>query len=345
VQYFGQAYEPASCDACDLCLGDSEEVPDAPVVAQKILSCVARVRQSFGIGHVVAVLRGQNTIKIRERRHDRLTTFGLLSDYSEANLRDWIYQLIGQEVLVQTDDEYPKLRLNAASWEVMRGLRGVRLVQLVRRQKRKSKATETSWEGVDQGLFDELKALRRELATERQVPPYVIFSDATLREMARVRPTTAEALRQVYGVGESKLRDFGARSLALIAAHCRQHNLAPGEPPSEGPVEPREAPTMTARKEGIFEMFRQGASLDGVMQHLSCKRATAVGHLEDYIRAEKPRSIDAWVERGVYDRVLEAARQVGSGRMKPVFLALGEAVGYDEIRLVLAHVQAHADEF
>src|SRR5947209_5287718 len=118
VHYFDQGYEPEHCGACDICLGDAEQVADAQVVAQKILSCVARVKERFGIGHVVSVLRGENTENVRKRGHDKLSTFGLLSDHGKPDVRDWIYQLLGQQVLLQVGDEYPILRLNAASWEV-----------------------------------------------------------------------------------------------------------------------------------------------------------------------------------------------------------------------------------
>jgi ATP-dependent DNA helicase RecQ len=195
VEYFNQSYDKPNCGACDLCLGDSEEVPDASVVAQKILSCVARVRESFGIGHVLSILRGKNVENVRKRGHDKLTTFGLLAEHNDHDVRDWIYQLIGQDVLLQTEDEYPKLRLNPGSWEVMRGQRTVRLVRLVRRKKGekpgRSQTEAVSWDGVDMALFDRMRELRRGLATERQVPPYVIFSDATLRELARVRPSSS----------------------------------------------------------------------------------------------------------------------------------------------------------
>src|SRR5262249_23856301 len=171
VTYFGQPYEAPPCNRCDLCLGDTEEVPEATTVAQTILSCVARVKESFGINHVASVLRGENIENVRKRGHDQLTTFGLLKGESKPNVRDWIYQLLGQEVLLQVGEEYPLLKLNEASWEVMRGKRKVRLVQLRKREKgelpEKSKAEAISWEGVDQPLFDVLRTLRRELASER----------------------------------------------------------------------------------------------------------------------------------------------------------------------------------
>src|SRR5205823_11968769 len=110
---------------------------------------------------------------------------------------------------------YPVLSLNPASWEVMKGQRSVRLMQPVRRAKgekaAKSKVDTTSWEGVDEELFEALRSQRRQLAEERQVPPYIIFSDATLRELARARPSTLEKMRLLYGIGDAKLRDFGAR--------------------------------------------------------------------------------------------------------------------------------------
>jgi ATP-dependent DNA helicase RecQ len=229
VGYFGQTYDIASCGACDLCLGDAEELPDALIVAQKILSCVARVKEGFGINHVVGVLRGEDTENIRKRGHDKLSTYGLLNDCRKPDVRDWIHQLIGQGVLVQAGDEYPLLRLNPLSWEVMRGERKVRLVQPVRRKKgerpEKSKADTVSWEGVDQELFEALRGLRRELAEQRAVPPYVIFSDATLRELARVRPSSLERMRLVYGIGDAKLRDLGSRFLAIISSQCRERRL------------------------------------------------------------------------------------------------------------------------
>ena len=243
VQYFGQAFAAASCGACDLCLGDTEDVPDAVVVAQKILSCVARVNQNFGVGHVTSVLRGENTEAIRKWQHEQLTTYGLLKEHGKADVRDWIYQLVGQGVLVQQGTEYPVLKLNPASWEVMRGERTVRLIQMARRQKgerpEKSKAEEISWEGVDKGLFELLRQRRRELATERNVPSYVIFSDTTLRDLARVRPSTLEKMRHIYGIGDNKLRDFGQTFLKLITDYAQQHQLPLDQRPRRRRRRPR----------------------------------------------------------------------------------------------------------
>lgn len=235
VRYFGQDLDGDNCNACDVCLGDTEEVADALIVAQKILSCVARVKQGYGIGYVSAVLRGENTEHVRKYGHDKLTTFGLLKGHSKADVRDWAYQLIGQGVLLQVGDDYPLLRLNDASWEVMRGQRQVRLIQLVRRKKgerpEKTRVETISWEGVDRELFEAFRRLRRDLARDRKVSAFIIFEDKTLRELARMRPSTLERMRLVPGVGEKRLRDFGSLFLTLIADHCRDRGLPFDVPP------------------------------------------------------------------------------------------------------------------
>jgi ATP-dependent DNA helicase RecQ len=229
VEYFGQTYDRDNCGACDLCLGDTEVLADGLVIAQKILSCVARVREGFGITHVISVLRGDETDMVKKYHHDGLSTFALLRDGSVRDLRDWIYQLISQGVLEQTSDEYPKLKLNVASWEVMKGQRIVRLLRPVRRKKgekpKRSQPEDVTWEGVDRELFEVLRRLRREMAEEVAKPAYVIFGDRTLRDMAQVRPSTLERMRRLYGVGDNKLREYGEAFLKAIRDLCRETGL------------------------------------------------------------------------------------------------------------------------
>ena len=279
VQYFGQAYEPELCGACDICLGEAAQVPDALIVAQKILSCIARVKERFGIGHVVSVLRGENTEGVRKWGHDKLSTYGLLRDSHKGDVRDWIYQLIGQGVAVQQGDPYPILSLNAASWEVMHGQRYVRLMQPIRRKKgekaQQSRAEVTSWEGVDEELFERLRGMRRQLAEERQVPPYIIFSDATLRELARVRPSSLEKMRLVYGIGDAKLRDFGERFLQAIEESCRDRGLTRDQPPAaptRTPATLKSSTRSNPTRDLAFDLFRQQAAVDDVMHQTTRSR-------------------------------------------------------------------------
>jgi ATP-dependent DNA helicase RecQ len=344
VEYFGQEYEPSFCGACDLCLQDTELVEDSLVVAQKILSCIARVQERFGMSHVVSVLRGEDTENVRKRGHDRLSTFGLLRDQAKADVRDWVYQLLSQGVLEQEGLEFPILRLNPASWEVMKGQRTVRLLQPVRRRKderaAKSRADTASWEGVDRELFDVLRSHRRILAEQKHLPPYFIFGDATLRELARVRPSTLANMRLVYGVGQAKLTEYGETFLKVIIQYCREHHLAfdlPSAPPREQePYRPPIAPNPS--RDLAYQLFAQGAVIEDVMHQTNRKRYKVVDFLGDWIRETKPASIRTWVPDSVYQRVRTASAKVGMERLKPIFVELDEQVSYDDIRLVVAHL-------
>ena len=365
VEYFGQRYVPPmldaetgsdsegelTCQACDHCLGDTEPVADALVIAQKILSAVARTEQRFGVGHVLAVLRGENTEKIRQLKHDQLSVHGLLKDHAKADLRNFVYQLVGQGVLVQENlilqqgRTAPILKLNHASVEVMKGRQPVRLIQLVQKstqQSGKSQAKEISWQGVDHALFDSLRVLRRDIAAQRGVAPYVILSDATLRELARVRPTTQTALRMIYGIGEAKLKSLGHQILPVIADYCRIHNIATDVTGSR--TAPAAKPAVSSRpnaaKDTAFQLFKLGKSIKQVAGELDRTEKTVADYLAEYITTAKPASIAPWVPDATFRRIQQAISQHGADRLKPVFVALDETVPYEYIRIVAAYLQS-----
>ena len=266
-----------------------------------------------------------------------------MKDYSKAVVRDWIFQLIGQGVLAQSEGEYPVLKLNLASWKVMRGEQKVQLLQPVKRKKdekvKASKADLTSWEGVERELFEALRKWRFDLAKESNKPPYVIFSDETLRQLARVRPSNNVTLRSIYGIGELKMRELGPLVLPIIKAYCEEHGLsmdnAIAPPVDPEPTAPRK---ITGSLATAFELFGERASIELVMEKTGRARTTVVEYLSEFIRQTKPPSIEAWVPREVYARVAAAVKEQGGTRLKPIFLALEEKVSYDEIRLVIAHL-------
>ncbi len=223
--YFGDPYDRGRCEACDVCLNEIEGMADATVTAKKILSCVARVDQRFEVGHVADVLVGADTDMMRRWRHEELSTYGLMKGTSRKTLVNMVNQLLDQGLLARTEGDRPTLCLNEASWAVMHGEREVRLIQPQTGVTRKTRVQEASWEGVDRGLFEHLRAVRRELAETRGVPAFIVFGDATLREMARLRPGSPASLRHVRGVGDRKLADFGVRFVAEITGYCRENDL------------------------------------------------------------------------------------------------------------------------
>jgi len=226
VEYFGQAWSgETSCGACDVCMGELEAAADSVVIAQKILSCVVRCDQRYGAGHVTDVLRGADTARIRQAGHQDLSTYGLLKDQSKQDVRSFIDQLLAHGHLV-TAGEYPTLRLTQSGLQVMRAEAPVTLFAPKRGPKSKRRGSRiaslaSDGPAPDEGLFEALRKLRRQLAAERGVPPYILFNDRTLVQMAAYKPKNETDFLALKGVGAKKAADLGETFLAAIAEYER----------------------------------------------------------------------------------------------------------------------------
>ena len=229
VSYFGQAFDKADCGACDYCLGELETVGDGVVIARKILSCVARVGQRFGAAHVANILNGSESDQVTRRGHQQLSTFGLLKDAPVSEIRGYIEQISAEGLLRQTDDQYPVLALTEAGVALLKDA-SVRPDLALARQRRVTKDRRTerarphteAWQDVDHDLFDRLRAVRLRIARERGVPPYVIFHDTVLRELARIKPRHLSDLQTVKGIGARKAEQLGAAFLDEIRSYVAQ---------------------------------------------------------------------------------------------------------------------------
>jgi len=216
-EYFGQPYGTEPCGACDVCLGETESLPDGTVTAQKIISCVARVGERFGVRHVCEVLRGAKTEGIQRHGHDRLSTFGLLATLDQRAAENLTHQLLDQGLLARSGGDRPVVMLNERSWEVLRGSRAVVLLEPRVGRAKAAKADVDDWKGVDRDLFERLRKWRRRVADGRGKPAWTIFDDKSLRAIAREKPSSPAALLRVKGIGEKRLADFGAAILDLVA--------------------------------------------------------------------------------------------------------------------------------
>ena len=214
LAYFGEAAAP--CGNCDTCL-DPPATYDGTVAAQQLLSCVYRTGQRFGAMHVIDVLRGEPTDKVTQRQHDKLTTFGIGAERSAREWRAIVRQCIAQGVLEVDHESYGALRLTSESRAVLKGERSVAL-RAWREAKRSTrrKSVQETLSGDAQTLFERLRDWRLEAARRHGVPAYVIFHDATLREIARQRPSSLDSLRGISGVGARKLQAYGADIVSLI---------------------------------------------------------------------------------------------------------------------------------
>ena len=223
LRYFDEDYAPP-CGACDNCC-EPRKLEDCTLEAKQLLSCVARLaqrRERYGAAHIIEILRGSRSERVLSRNHDELSVYGIGKNQSLDQWRALTRTLLHQGLLSETQDGYPVLGLNAESWRVLKGERSVQVARAAppaspARQERP--ATGAVLGSEDKALFEVLRALRKQLADEQGVPPYVIFHDATLREMAEQRPTTLHEFARIRGVGDAKLSRYGERFIDAIRQH------------------------------------------------------------------------------------------------------------------------------
>ena len=231
VRYFGEDYGTEPCNACDVCLGDLNTISDALVIGQKILSCVIRQGQRFGADYTSQVLKGSQAQRIIDNGHDKLSTWGLLEEYPQSTIRSWVEQLVSQGYLNRVG-EYSTLEVAPRGRELLKGEATPQLLKPTSkkaRKKRRAARTQADWEGVDRELFDGLRSVRQQAAFEAGVRAWVVFTDETLRDLARHRPSTLDGMARIKGIGEKRLADHGQRFLDHLVQYCRESGLSLNE--------------------------------------------------------------------------------------------------------------------
>jgi ATP-dependent DNA helicase RecQ len=351
--YFGEVYGEENCGNCDNCL-HAQVMEDRTIDAQKFLSCIVRTRERFGMRYIIEILRGANTQKIREYGHEQLSTYGIGKDRSADEWLRLGRSLLHQKLLTETTDGYPVLRLNAYSREVLRGERQV-LVPMpapvkVKEQEAPAKARKeklVTLSPEEEGLFQHLRDLRKGIADELAVPPYVVFADASLRAMAQWRPLSLQHFGRMPGVGTRKLEAYFTPFTEAIRSYCELHNMsADMEPPEPTKSEKQEktvkAEETTATSAGpstrqiTLDMFREGLSIEEIAERRNLKQTTIESHLAELIEAGEEIEIEQLVPQDRYEVILDAFERVGDGPLKPVKEFLGDEYSYGEIRIVRA---------
>lgn len=226
LTYFGEDYPNENCASCDNCL-EPRDTYDGTTHAQKFLSCVYRIRQATqfgsGLNHVIEVLTGAETDKIRRWNHDKLTTYGIGTDLSRQEWAAIGRELLRLGYLAQSTGEYPTIEISEEGMEALRSRSIIMLTKPLLKAKGRRTEHRRGEIECDEVLFGRLKDLRKRLADERKVPAYVIFGDATLRDMARQYPTSKEAMRGIFGIGEKKFEEFGSVFAAVVAGHLETY--------------------------------------------------------------------------------------------------------------------------
>ncbi len=334
--FFGEKYHSNECLACDNCLYRMDEM-DVTIEAQKILSCVYRLKQQFGIKYVIEVLRGSRNKHILERKHDSLSTYGLMKEKPEQELQFLINALLNKGLLQRSEGEFPVLQWTEKSKEVISAdlkvtVRKHQTTTPIRRVRDQQDLTELKG---DQNLFNELSTLRKKLAAEAQVPAYVVFGDKVLIEMATYYPKNKEEMLAINGMGPVKWEKYGQLFIDLIQSYCLKH-------PHLIQTKPKHSPTRTIQKSSSEEsalLFKEGSTIEEISKMRNFAPNTILGHLVEQIALGNEIDISMLVSPEKRERINEAIALVGHEKLKPIKEALTDEFNYDEIKLVAAFYQ------
>ena len=341
LRYFGEEYTRPSCEGCDNCLTPRETF-DGTIPAQKFLSCVHRIHAKtgfgFGLNHMVDVLRGADTEAIRQRSHNELSTYGI-----GRELKRDAWQAIGRELLRLgliecAPGKFATLSLTLAGRDALRHRTPITLTKQIEVVARDQKARVGAIE-CDEVLFDRLRGLRRKLADERNVPAYVIFSDVSLREMARSYPTTATEFRRIPGVGEQKLKDFAEAFLSEIKNYLAA-NSRRTFPSDLDPVRPPRRSRLNDSQKETLRRFRSGESVNDISRARGFMRSTIYDHLEAAIKSGESLEPDRFFTAAQREEIAWAFRKVADGKLADVRSLLDRKYDYGELRIfraLLAH--------
>ena len=335
-----QTLESFSCNGCDNCLAP-RETWDGTVAAQKFLSCVYRIREknNFGVGiqHVVEVLCGADTEKIRKWGHQALSTYGIGTEHSRADWAAIGRELVRLGLLRQNADRFNVAELTEEGRAALASRRKIALTRSVA-------ATESTKHRVgeiscDEALFDRLRQLRKRLADERGVPPYIIFSDVGLRQMARLYPVNEKDFSRISGVGEKKLREFGAMFLGEIADHLRTspRQIFAADSFEAPAARARSALNETARE--TLHWFRQGKPVAEIARLRGLKESTIYGHLESAMLAGEKVELDRLLDAQARRDIAAAFEQHGFGNLSGAVELLGGRYSHGQLRVYRAAAQ------
>ncbi|WP_439482036.1 DNA helicase RecQ [Cyclobacterium plantarum] len=325
LQYFGEDY-PEDCGNCDICFQKGSKV-DVTTYAQMLLSAVVRLEQKFGLGHVIMVLRGSQSAKVTEKQKG-LSVYGIGKDKSSDFWKMLGHQLVTEGYLIQEDPLRPVLSLSPQAWEKLKKKQKFLL----------SMDGDDFFQGIQKTEIDEtllaaLKSLRSSLARKQDVPPYIIFSDATLVEMTRYYPESDHELIKISGVGQQKLEKYGDSFLRVIRNHMSENGIVKDKKPIV--KKPLNKGTSSSVLETL-EYFKEGLSVSQIAQKRGFALSTVEGHIIDLAASGKIK-VTALLTDRVIEEIKSARESLQVEKLKPLKEHFGEKYSYFQLRLALIH--------
>ena len=331
LEYFGELPLFDNCHNCGNCLSEVEKA-DITVDAMKILSCIKRLKEKYGSGVVTDVLKGSNTYKNQMLGFDKLSTFGIMSEYSKNTIKDLIYFLITEGYIETFGDKYPVLRLTPNASKVL--FEGEKVT--IKRKIEKFIEAQVD-EVYDAKLFEILKALRKRISEETHVPPFIVFSDTSLKQMATYFPTSEEQMLKISGVGYSKFDKYGNRFLETIRPYVSENNITPKEIPIETPKKKSsvESSPKVNTAEISYNLFKQGKSIKEIAEERGFVTTTIETHLLKYFENGENIDLSKYIHSNYEQDIYNAIDTYGAEKLRVLKDALPEGVSYFDIKYFL----------
>jgi ATP-dependent DNA helicase RecQ len=336
--YFGEQFEPEDCGACDNCLSPRATY-DGTLAAQKFLSCVYRVREQsgfdFGLNQIVEVLTGADTENVRKWQHEKLSTYGIGQEHTRPQWKTIGRELVRLGFVRQAEDKFNVLALTPQGLALLKQRKQVTLTKPVSAPEPKTRRIGDI--ACDEVLFEQLRQLRKRLADQRGVPPYIVFSDVSLRQMARDYPVDEREFTRISGVGEKKLREFGSVFLSEISEHLRNYpRQIFAEDSFAAPVRVPARARLGDTARETLRRFQAGEDAESIAVQRSLSIGTIYGHLADALAAGEKIDLNQFLTASDQAEIAAVFRQMGLGNLSPVFEALGGRYDYGRLRLVRA---------
>ena len=332
LNYFGET-APDNCGSCDVCLSEFEMI-DGTIIAQKAMSAVSRLNQSFGAGYIIDFLRGSKSEKIRPN-HKELKTYGVGKDISKEEWNRYIYDLIHLGYLEKKEGRYPVLQLTERSQAVLRGEEKVEFRKVLARKEADKPLTTVP---LEESLLNELKKLRMRLAENENVPAYIIFSDNTLHELASYLPQSLEEIEHISGFGTVKLKKYGAAFVESVKSYCLQHDLK-SRMDNKGRRKKKRnthSKISNTQKESL-ELFKDGATIDEIAAKRGITNNTVQNHLNAFVRQGTLEPTKLMTQE-LYDEIAAAFEGSDLLSLRPIKEKLREEITYEQIRTVQNHL-------
>ncbi len=332
LNYFGEATSFDTCSSCDVCLRGNEKF-DATIIAKKILSAVVRTKNRFGKKYITEILLGRNTQRIKRNLHHELSVFGIAKDFSEDEILQIINNLINLDYLYLQDKEYPTLNISKKGAVFLQSNETLILPKPKSDYEITKKKEKIDY---DFELFEILRKLRKTIAEEKNVPPFLIFGDTSLVEMSHYFPDTKEKFSQISGVGEKKLKQFGDIFLEKIKNYIQEKNI--------NSLEIKKAKTrkkISIKKPLYYartkELLQKKIPIERIAKDQNLKIRTIINHIEKIIESGEKINLDYLkLPQNSYQEIKKAFLEVGDEYLKPVYEYLNEKYPYDQISLVRA---------